>query len=435
MRDYDFGEKISRLRMGLGLSQSQLAAKLGVSNKAVSKWETGQAKPRLDTLRQLSVLFGVSVDEFLCEKKNEKSITKIVLTGGPCAGKTTALSRIQEFFSNIGYHVLIVPETATELISGGVTPWGLTSNLDYQICQMKLQIKKEEIFEEAAEKIFAKEKVLIICDRGTADNLAYMTDAEFVEILAAFHTSLTGLRDRYDAVFHMTTAAKGAAEFYTLANNQARTETLDEAVALDDRLIAAWTGHPHFRVIDNSTSFEDKISRTIAEITSFLGEPEPYEIERKFLIAYPNLKKLEENPNCHKIDIIQTYLKSAEDEEIRVRQRGEGGHYVYFKTIKRKVTDIKRVETECRIKKDEYLALLMQADTQKHQIRKTRYCLTYENQYFEIDVYPFWQDQAIMEIELRNENEEIRFPDMIRVIKEVTDDPAYKNAALAARNH
>ena len=105
MRDYDFGEKIARLRTGLGLSQNQLATKLGVSNKAVSKWETGQAKPKLDTLRQLSLLFGVSVDELLSEKKNEKSITKIVLTGGPCAGKTTALSRIQEFFSNIGYHV------------------------------------------------------------------------------------------------------------------------------------------------------------------------------------------------------------------------------------------------------------------------------------------------------------------------------------------
>ena len=57
------------------------------------------------------------------------------------------------------------------------------------------------------------------------------------------------------------------------------------AAALDDKLIAAWTGHPHLRIIDNSTEFEDKLKRLIAEISSFLGEPEPYEIERKFGIA------------------------------------------------------------------------------------------------------------------------------------------------------
>jgi len=73
----------------------------------------------------------------------------------------------------------------------------------------------------------------------------------------------------------------------------------------------------------------------------------------------------------------------------------------------------------------------MEADTSKKQIRKTRYCLTYESQYFEIDVYPFWDDKAIIEIELSNENAEITFPDYIKVIKEVTDDDRYKNASLA----
>ena len=75
--------------------------------------------------------------------------------------------------------------------------------------------------------------------------------------------------------------------------------------------------------------------------------------------------------------------------------------------------------------------LLMDADTSRKQIRKTRYCLTYKNQYFEIDVYPFWTDKAIAEIELSDENAEIIFPKQIKVIKEVTDDDSYKNASLA----
>ena len=81
--------------------------------------------------------------------------------------------------------------------------------------------------------------------------------------------------------------------------------------------------------------------------------------------------------------------------------------------------------------KDEYLKLLLDADTSKNQIRKTRYCLVYKNQYFEIDIFPFWQDKAIMEIELNDEKQEINFPKFIKVLKEVTDDEKYFNASLA----
>ncbi|MBR1739533.1 MAG: AAA family ATPase [Ruminococcus sp.] len=358
-------------------------------------------------------------------------ITKIVITGGPCAGKSTAMSWVQKAFTQMGYTVLFVPETATELITGGVAPWTCGSNGDYQKCQLRLQLEKEKVFEQAAGTMNA-EKVLIICDRGTLDNKAYMDDLEFAQVLGYLGTNEIELRDRYDAVFHLVTAAKGAEDFYTTANNSARTETVEEAAALDDKLISAWTGHPHLRVIDNSTNFEDKMRRLVAEITSFLGEPEPFEIERKFLIEYPDIKWLSSAPNCQRVEIIQTYLKSEEGEEVRVRQRGSGGHYVYFQTTKRRVSGVKRVEIEHRLSESEYIRLLMNADTAMHQIRKDRYCLTYDNQYFEIDVYPFWKDKAIAEIELSDENAEIRFPKQIKVIKEVSDDELYKNASLAS---
>ena len=357
-------------------------------------------------------------------------ITKIVITGGPCAGKSTAISWVQNAFTQMGYSVLFVPETATELITGGVAPWTCGTNCDYQKCQMKLQIEKEKIFCEAAATMDA-EKVLIVCDRGALDNKAYMNELEFASVLGALGANEVELRDQYDAVFHLVTAAKGAADFYTKANNTARTETVEEAVAMDDKLISAWTGHPHFRVIDNSSDFENKMRRLVSEISSFLGEPEPFEIERKYLIEYPDISWLENEPNCQRIEIIQTYLKSNADEEVRVRQRGINGNYIYFKTVKKKISDIKRVEVEKRLSQSEYLTLLMEADTAKRQIRKTRYCLTYKGQYFEIDIYPFWNDKAIAEIELSDENAEIIFPSQIKVIKEVTEDESYKNASLA----
>ncbi len=434
MSDYRFGNYLYELRKQSGFGQKEVAAFCGVSNKAVSKWENGKTKPRVQLIRKLAELYQVSPEILLmkCEGRKMKRIKKIVLTGGPCAGKTTAMSWIQNAFTERGYKVLFVPETATELITGGVAPWTCGSNLDYQCCQMRLQTEKEKIFLAAAETM-ADEKILIVCDRGMMDNRAYMTEIDFGIVLDRIQKDVVEIRDSYDAVFHLVSAANGAPEIY-LKNKEsspARTETVEQAVELDNKLISAWTGHPHLRVIDNATGFENKMKRLISEIAGFLGEPEPYEIERKFLIAYPDIAALEKRADCQKVEIIQTYLRATEDEEIRVRQRGANGSYIYFKTIKKKVTNTTRVEIEERLSQAEYLRLLMDADTSMHQIRKTRYCLTYKSQYFEIDIYPFWKDRAIVEIELLSEREQIQIPKFIKVIKEVTDDKAYKNLSLA----
>ena len=433
MKNIEFGNYIYKLRTNANLSQSELGKMVNVSNKAISKWENGNAYPTSKTLSKLAKIFGVSIDEMFktIESKSERQITKIAITGGPCAGKSTALSWINEEFTKKGYKVLFIPETATELITGGVAPWTCETDIDFQTAILKLQLAKEEIFEEVAQHLYDAQKVLIVCDRGTLDGKAYIEKHNFDKILNNLHLTETQLKDSYDAVFHLVTAAKGASEFYTLANNSARTETIEEAIANDDKIISAWTGHSHFRVIDNSTDFKKKMQRFVTEISNFLGEPTPYEIERKFLIEYPDIAKLEADKNCGKVEIIQTYLKSNDDKEIRVRQRGNNGSYSYTKTIKQTINGLKRLETEKRLTQAEYINLLMDADTTKHQIRKTRYCLVYNNQYFEIDIYPFWNDVAIMEIELNNESQTIEFPPQIKIIKEVTDDIEYKNSNLA----
>ena len=63
--DYAFGNTLTRLRTARGLTQAELAAKLGVTDKAVSKWENGRAKPGLDTLRRLAALYDLPVGELL----------------------------------------------------------------------------------------------------------------------------------------------------------------------------------------------------------------------------------------------------------------------------------------------------------------------------------------------------------------------------------
>ena len=69
MNDFNFGNRLYELRKKAGLSQALLGKAVGVSNKAVSKWESGKAKPGVDVIRRLSDVLGVSVDELLDEQE------------------------------------------------------------------------------------------------------------------------------------------------------------------------------------------------------------------------------------------------------------------------------------------------------------------------------------------------------------------------------
>ena len=263
------------------------------------------------------------------------------------------------------------------------------------------------------------------------DNKAYMSEEEYQRLLEEFGLTKSTIMDRYDAVFHLVTAAKGAEEYYNL-DNEARTETVEQAVAIDDKTINAWTGHPHFRIIDNSTDFDEKMRRLMKEISNVLGEPEPLEIERKFLIEKPDLEFLESLESCEKVDIVQTYLRSSNpNEEVRVRQRGINGSYTYTKTRKIKIDGLKRVELEERITPEEYVQELQNADPNMKTIVKTRYCLSYNNQYYEIDIFPEMENEAIMEIELASEDQKVTIPEFIEVLDDVTDKEEYKNASIA----
>ena len=160
-----------------------------------------------------------------------------------------------------------------------------------------------------------------------------------------------------------------------------------------------------------------------------MGLPIPIEIERKYLIKKPDLAMLESTEGIVKTNILQTYLKATTPGiERRVRQRGDGSSFSYYYTEKITLSDLSRQETERKITVQEYLTFLLEGEK---VLRKDRYCFVYNNQYFELDVYPNWEGEAILEIELTEETQNVDLPDWISVIKEVTDDNNYKNVNLA----
>lgn len=195
-------------------------------------------------------------------------IWKFVITGGPCAGKTEAVKIIKQDLIKKGLKVIAVPETATELISSEITPWELGRN-KFQFLLLERSLNKEITAEKAAECF--DQDVVIIYDRGLLDGKAYMQAEPFMNELKKYNEDEKTVLDRYNAVFHLVTTANGAEDFYTLANNEARTESIEEAINLDNKLKDTWSSHKNFKIIDNSTNFELKMKRLINEIDNIIN--------------------------------------------------------------------------------------------------------------------------------------------------------------------
>ena len=356
-------------------------------------------------------------------------ITKIVLTGGPCGGKTTALSILNEHLKSYGVDVYEVNEQATSLMRSGKTPENM-GVYEFHSLLFSNQLAEEEAALKQAE-LSEKSKAVVICDRGLLDSRAYVPAEAFDKYSALHGLNEARIRNRYDAVFHMVTAADGAQEHYTLQNNETRSEDLAKARALDEEIMSLWVGTEHLRIIDNKGSFADKLNRLLEEVLAVLGIPEPLEIERKFLIAYPDLEFLNNMKTCRRIPITQAYLTTPEEGRFRVRKRGEGTEALYIKTIKHKINDMKRIEIEDYISENEYKNYLSQKDYIDGIISKDRYCIAWHGEYFELDVYPFWGDKATLEIELLDEEQEYELPDFLEVVRDVTTEKQYRNKFLA----
>ena len=197
-----------------------------------------------------------------------KSITKIVLTGGPCSGKSTFIDMATDIFSKKGYRVFVDHESATDLITGGISP-ATMGMYNFQKYCIELQKKKEELFCMAADEINA-EKVLIFYDRGILDDKGYVTPEEFTEILQSLDIDESTLCDRYDMVLHLTTTAMNNTQFYTFVNNAARYEGIDEARKIDKTILDSWAVHPNRVVIKDEESFDTKIQNAIKAVGEYI---------------------------------------------------------------------------------------------------------------------------------------------------------------------
>lgn len=359
-----------------------------------------------------------------------KNIKRIVCTGGPCSGKTTFMTRVQEIFEERGYRVFIDHEAATDLITGGVSP-ATMGMYEFQKYVIGLQLKKEELFYQAAQNIKG-DNVLIFIDRGILDDRGYVTPSEFETLLAEFGKTEEEVTNQYDLVLHLTTSAKGAEEAYTLSNNEARYEGIDAARAVDDTILDSWKDHPNRVIINNEADFEVKMRQAIQAVFTYLGQDKPVEVFKKYLVEVDDemLEKVKEVSYNH-THIIQHFLKSASGTERRIRRREKDGSVLYYYAEANMLTANTRIKKDRIISERQYQEYGSEIDNSLHVIDKERYSFLSGDLFYKLDIFDFDTTKALLSVQVTHENQEVDVPEFVKVIKDVSDILNYKNYYLA----
>jgi hypothetical protein len=175
----------------------------------------------------------------------------VAVTGGPGAGKTAILEMALRSFCA---HVGVLPEAAGVVFGGGFPRHG--SDPGRRSAQRAIfHIQRELEALVIGEGQFA----LALCDRGTVDGIAYWpgpVDTFWQELGVTHQEEIR----RYSAVIHLRTPTVD--QGYN-QNNSLRVESAAEARELDERIMAAWEGHPNRFVVSSEDEFVHKAARAL----------------------------------------------------------------------------------------------------------------------------------------------------------------------------
>lgn len=365
-------------------------------------------------------------------------VYRVVLSGGPCGGKTTAMAEISERLRSRGFGVYVVPEAATLLFTGGCTFVDQTPAQVsvFQASLLRTQMALEDNFYRIASA--ASRPSVLLCDRGAMDGRAYMSTEQWEVMLAENGWDPVTLRDgRYDLVIHMVTAADGALAFYQLENNATRSESPALARELDRKTQEAWVGHPQLRIIDNRTGFREKIDRVFTAIGELIGVKVSKRPVRKFLVAKDVRPRALESSvaNLEEFEVEQTFLERGRRNGVQesVRRRCGNGTSTFVHKVRRPTVDGEIQETKRQITNRAYVMLLGNADPERRTVRIKRQCFVKNSQYFVMDTILNIEPTVRLIRAQVDDDDALELPDWIETERDVTGDPEWTVFAMSSR--
>eukprot|EP00475_Leptophrys_vorax_P013190 TRINITY_DN19549_c0_g1_i1.p1 TRINITY_DN19549_c0_g1~~TRINITY_DN19549_c0_g1_i1.p1 ORF type:complete len:297 (+),score=86.52 TRINITY_DN19549_c0_g1_i1:32-892(+) len=278
----------------------------------------------------------------------------------------------------------------------------------------------------------------------------------FNELLKELNQTEISLRDeRYDAVCHLVTAAYGAEEFYTKANNQARRETVEEARQLDIITREAWNGHPAFKIVGNESDFKTKITNVAKFFCDFLKQPTPHAACHRFFVRFTDYFPKDIAVTEIQIESHFVQLRTDVDEKTStnfvLRSRTQNDVSSYSLSVMSVDEQGKEIVTTTKIlQKQDYELVKMQAKTDVYPVIRTRKSFTWNQQYFELDFWkgrsvsissedPEWlkvrditQECAVLNVDT-DDISKVKFPQFIEVLQDITKCYSLKHLASKSK--
>ena len=206
-------------------------------------------------------------------------IFKIAFTGGPCALKTTTINKVKEKLNEDGYYVIVVPETAAELIKAGILPNSDKKHTSrFQELVLEKQLNKEMLSLEYAkllkdnntDLIKDKKGIVILYDRSIMDNRAYLSYEDYNNLLNKYGINELSNLNKFDLVLDLISTATLKPELYAL--DGVRYETVEEAAHRDMLTSSAWLLHKNLKVVKPTEKEEDKINIVLNHIYDLLKD-------------------------------------------------------------------------------------------------------------------------------------------------------------------
>lgn len=347
-------------------------------------------------------------------------IIKIVLTGGPCAGKTTALNTIKKYLLENNIPVITVPETATELILNDHRILGSETVYKFQSLVLRKQLSKEKIAEDYIKDIKKPlGKCVIIFDRGIVDNKAYLNNKnEFKQLLLEQNLTEIEVLDSYDMVLNLLSLATCKVEAYNYCN-KARMESIEEAIEVDKKTSQAWIAHRNLKIIDSSISLEEESKVIIKYIKEILSGITTKTI-RKFIVDNElSNYNIYDNSNSEKLYITDYFIEGENNNYNYVlskRQYGVGTSYIY--SVYCENNNERNILIDKQISKEEFFELMIGSKLQDKKVRE-EICF-YENR--QKYTLCFYEEYTILKVEENILNENIIIPNNLNIVCEINDN-------------
>lgn len=359
-------------------------------------------------------------------------IFKVVLTGGPGGGKTSVLNAIKNLaITEEGYKNIIklgdkkiklvtISETATELISSGITPTEAERIYDFQDILFEIQKSKEESSIKSLRFGYDADIILFLYDRGLLDGMAYLDKkGEFEDIMASKDVKELDILDKYDLVVDLLSTATCAPEKYGFESNEARFEDVEWAKSVDRKTSAAWVGHRNMKLFDSGVSLEEEVNNVIEYLKDYILNGSNIEKEEYFIENSPVSFSKYNDVNSRRINVVNTHIDFGIDNVVDtiLVKRTYRGYSTYFLQFVTKGSEKARIIKDERIDENTYKRLLIRYDIKNVEEKKELSFVEGKHLY----KVSFYNDFTTLEVEKGLDNEEIIIPNDIKIIRKIRD--------------